>query len=176
MTATAATTRAGALAAIGAFLCWGVFGLYFKALAAIPTAEVLAHRVLGGALFTLLLLAAMGKLGEVRSMVADRRTLVRLGASALAVALNWGAFMWAVVQGRALEGSLGYYVFPLISVLLGRLFLGEQLGRRQIGAIALVVVGVGWQIAQGHGVPWIALTVAVTFGAYGLLRKTIAVP
>jgi chloramphenicol-sensitive protein RarD len=84
--------------------------------------------------------------------------------------------MWAVVHGRALEGSLGYYIFPLISVLLGRLLLGEHLSRRQMGAIGLVAVGVGWMVWQGHDVPWVALTVAVTFAAYGLLRKTIAVP
>lgn len=137
---------------------------------------MLAHRVLGGALFALLLLAGMGKMAELRAVLADRRVVLRLGASALAVALNWGGFMWAVVHGRALEGSLGYYIFPLISVLLGRLFLGERLSRRQLAAIGIVAMGVGWMVWQGHGVPWLALTVAVTFAAYGLLRKTIAVP
>lgn len=170
------TSRAGALAAFGAFLCWGLFGLYFKALASIPTAEVLAHRVLGGAVFSLLLLAAMVKMAELRAILSDHRAVLRLGASALAVAVNWGAFMWAVVHGRALEGSLGYYIFPLISVLLGRLLLGEALSRRQSAAIGLVAVGVGWMVWQGHGVPWVALTVAVSFALYGLLRKTIAVP
>ena len=169
-------TRAGALAALGAFLCWGVFGLYFKALAAIPIAEVLAHRVLGGIVFSVLLLAVMAKREEFRAIVADRRALLRLGVSALAVAMNWGCFMWAVVNGRALEGSLGYYIFPLISVLLGRILLGERLNRRQWAAIALVAAGVGWMAWRGHGVPWLALIVATTFAAYGLLRKTIAVP
>lgn len=168
--------RAGALAAFGAFLCWGLFGLYFKALGSLPAAEVLAHRVLGGAVFALVLLAAIGGLRDVRPVLADRSTLLRLGGSAVAIAVNWGVFVWAVAHGRALEASLGYYIYPLVSVLLGRLLLGEHLSRRQWGAVALVAVGVGWQVSHGAGVPWVALILAVSFGAYGLLRKTIAVP
>jgi chloramphenicol-sensitive protein RarD len=170
------TSRAGALAAFGAFLCWGLFGLYFKALGTLPAAEVLAHRVLGGAVFALLLLAAFGGLRDLRPLLADRSALLRLGGSALAIAINWGVFVWAVAHGRALEASLGYYIYPLVSVLLGRLLLGEHLSRRQWGAVALVALGVGWQVSHGSGVPWVALVLAVSFGAYGLLRKTIAVP
>lgn len=170
------TTRAGALAAFGAFLCWGLFGLYFKALGTIPAAEVLAHRVLGGALFALVLLAALGGLRDLRPLIADRSVLLRLGASAVAIAVNWGLFVWSVAHGRALEASLGYYIYPLVSVLLGRLLLGEHLSRRQWGAIALVAAGVGWQVSHGSGVPWVALGLAVSFALYGLLRKTIAVP
>lgn len=168
--------RAGALAAFGAFLCWGLFGLYFKALGDLPAAEVLAHRVLGGAVFALLLLAALGGLREVRPLLGDRSTLLRLGASAVAIAVNWGAFVWAVAHGRALEASLGYYIYPLVSVLMGRVFLGEHLSGRQKAAVALVSLGVLWQVSHGDGVPWLALTLGVSFGAYGLLRKTIAVP
>lgn len=176
MTVPSADSRAGTLAAFGAFLCWGLFGLYFKALAGLPAAEVLAHRVLGGALFAVVLVVAIGGLADVRRLLADRSALLRLGASAIAIAINWGVFVWAVAHGRALEASLGYYIYPLVSVLLGRLLLGEQLSRRQWGAIALVAVGVGWQVSHGSGMPWVALVLALSFGAYGLLRKTIAVP
>ena len=176
MQLTSATTRAGALAAFGAFLCWGLFGLYFKALGSIPAAEVLAHRVLGGALFAVVLLVAFGGLRELRPLVANRSVLLRLGASAVAIAVNWGLFVWSVAHGRALEASLGYYIYPLVSVLLGRLLLAEQLSRRQWGAVALVALGVAWQVSHGSGVPWVALGLAVSFGLYGLLRKTIAVP
>lgn len=172
----AASTRAGALAAFGAFLCWGLFGLYFKALGSLPAAEVLAHRVLGGAVFALIVQAAVGRLGEIRPILADRGVALRLGASALAVAINWGLFVWAVAHGRALEASLGYYIFPLVSVLLGRVFLREHMTGRQLIALALVTLGVAWQVSHGTGVPWIALSLALSFGAYGLLRKTIAVP
>lgn len=170
------SARAGALAAFGAFLCWGLFGLYFKALGALPAAEVLAHRVLGGAVFAALLLAALGGMRELRPLLADRSALLRLGASAVAIAVNWGVFVWAVAHGRALEASLGYYIYPLVSVVMGRVFLGEHLSGRQKAAVALVGVGVLWQVSHGDGVPWLALTLAVSFGAYGLLRKTIAVP
>lgn len=155
---------------------WGTFGLYFKALGDLPAAEVLAHRVLGGALFAAILLVALGGWGQLRPLLADRSRLVRLGGSALAIAVNWGVFVWAVAHGRALEASLGYYIYPLVSVLLGRLLLGESLSRRQWAAVALVGVGVGWQVSHGAGVPWVALILAVSFGIYGLLRKTIAVP
>lgn len=170
------TTRAGALAAFGAFLCWGLFGLYFKALGDLPAAEVLAHRVLGGAVFALVLLVAFGGLGGLRPLLANRGAVLRLGASALAIAINWGLFVWSVAHGRALEASLGYYIYPLVSVLLGRILLGEHLSKRQGVAIVLVALGVGWQVSHGTGVPWVALGLAVSFGAYGLLRKTIAVP
>jgi chloramphenicol-sensitive protein RarD len=142
----------------------------------VPAAEVLAHRVLGGAVFTLLLLAVMGGLRQLRPILADRSALLRLGGSALAIAVNWGLFVWSVAHGRALEASLGYYIYPLVSVLMGRVLLGEHLSRRQAGAVALVVVGVGWQVSHGTGVPWVALSIAVSFALYGLLRKTIAVP
>lgn len=169
-------SRSGALAALGAFMLWGVFGLYFKALAAIPAPEILAHRILGGALFAVLLMAAFGGFSETRAILGDRSRLLRLGASALAIAVNWGLFVWAVAHGRALEASLGYYIYPLVAVLLGRLLLGETMTRRQGGAVLLVAAGVGWQVSHGDGVPWLALLLAVSFGAYGLLRKTIAVP
>lgn len=176
MHTTSATTRTGALAAIGAFLCWGVFGLYFKALGDIPAPEILAHRVLGGAAFALILLAALGGLRDLRPLLGDRSVLLRLAASAVAIAVNWGLFVWSVAHGRALEASLGYYIYPLMSVLLGRLLLGERLSRRQGAAVALVALGVGWQVSHGTGVPWVALCLAVSFAVYGLLRKTIAVP
>ena len=169
-------SRSGALAALGAFMLWGVFGLYFKALGAIPAPEILAYRILGGALFAALLMAVFGGFTETRAILADRARLWRLGASALAIAVNWGVFVWAVAHGRALEASLGYYIYPLVAVLLGRVLLGETMTRRQGAAVLLVALGVGWQASHGAGIPWLALVLAVSFGIYGLLRKTIAVP
>ncbi len=170
------SSRTGALAALGAFLCWGVFGLYFHALGAIPAPEVLAHRILGGALSALLVLTLARRLGEVRAILAERRMVLGLGASALAIAVNWGAFIWSVANGHALEASLGYFLFPLVSVVLARVVLGELLTGRQRAAVLLCALGVGWMILRSENVPWMALTLAVSFGAYGLLRKTIAVP
>lgn len=141
-----------------------------------PAPEVLAHRILGGALFALVVQAALGRTHEIRAILRDRRMVLGLAGSALAVAINWGAFIWAVAHGRALEASLGYFIFPLVSVLLARVVLGERLIARQGVAVALCALGVGWMVLGGAGVPWLALVLAVSFGAYGLLRKTIAVP
>lgn len=170
------SVRSGAFAAAAAFLLWGSFGLYFHALGALPATEVLAHRILGGAVFAFLLLALRGRLGQIRGILADRPAALRLGASAVAVGLNWGLFVWAVAHGRALEASLGYYIYPLVSVFLGRVFLDERLTGRQGAAIVVAALGVAWLVAHGHGVPWVALALALSFGIYGLLRKTIAVP
>ena len=167
--------RSGAFAALAAFLCWGVFGIYFNALASVPAPEVLAHRILGGAVFALLVQVAWGRFGEIRAAFADRRVLRGLAGSALVIAINWGFYIWAVSNGRALEASLGYFIFPLISVVLARLVLGERLTVRQGAAVVLAALGVVWLVAGGHGVPWVALTLAFSFGTYGLLRKTIVV-
>ncbi|CAA7614113.1 EamA family transporter RarD [Magnetospirillum sp. UT-4] len=169
------STRAGALAALGAFLIWGTFGLYFHALGDVPAPEVLAHRVLGGGLSALVVLALRGRLGEMAAVWRERGQLAGLTGSSVAIAVNWGVFIWAVANGRALEASLGYFLFPLVSVLLGRLVLGERLSPRQWLAVALCALGVGWMMAGGSGLPWVALVLALSFGAYGLLRKTINV-
>lgn len=167
--------RSGAFAALAAFLCWGVFGIYFHALGAVPAAEVLAHRILGGALFALLFQLAWGRLGEIRAALTDAKVLRGLLASSVAIAVNWGLFIWATAHGRALEASLGYFIFPLISVVLARVVLGERLSGRQGVAVALAALGVVWLMVAGTGLPWVALVLAFSFGAYGLLRKTIVV-
>ena len=167
--------RLGLLAALGCFAMWGVFGLYFKQLAAVPAAEVLCHRILGGALVALILLAFRGGLGEVTEILGDRRRIWPLVASALFIAINWGVFIWAVAAGRALEASMGYFIFPLLSVLLGRVVFHERLSRRQGLAIAVVAAGILWMVARGPGVPWLALALAASFAGYGFCRKTIAV-
>ena len=175
MTTAPDPSRKGAAAALGAFLIWGCFGLYFKALSALPAAEVLAHRILGGAVFAFLALAATGQAAQVRTILRDRALLRPLMGSAVAIAVNWGVYIWAVANGRALDASMGYFIFPLVSVLLARIFLGETLSRRQWLAVAVVAAGVGWMVVRGPGLPWVALVLGVSFGAYGLLRKTVPV-
>ncbi|MGE4281286.1 MAG: EamA family transporter RarD [Magnetospirillum sp.] len=168
-------SRAGALAALGAFLCWGVFGIYFKALSHVPAPEVLAHRILGGAVFALLFQVVWGRLSEIKAALSDAKVRRGLMLSSLAIGINWGFFIWAVANGRALEASLGYFIFPLVSVALARLVLKETLTPRQMVAVACAGLGVGWMVVGGGGVPWMALILAFSFGAYGLLRKTIVV-
>lgn len=168
-------SRRGGAAALAAFAIWGGLSLYFKALAEIPGAEMVAHRILGGGLVALAGLAVSGNLAELGRVAANRRLRWSLTASSLAVAINWGLFIWAVTHGRALEASMGYFLFPLVTVLLGRLVLGERMSGRRQAAVGVVALGVAWLALSGQGVPWVALTLAVTFGGYGLLRKTTPV-
>lgn len=167
--------RAGVLAALGAFLCWGVFGIYFKALGHVPAIEVLAHRILGGALFALVFQLIWGRRGEIKSALRDAKVRNGLMLSSLAIGINWGFFIWSVSNGRALEASLGYFIFPLVSVALARVVLKESLSLRQMLAVACAGLGVVWLVMDGNGLPWVALLLAVSFGAYSLLRKTIVV-
>jgi chloramphenicol-sensitive protein RarD len=166
----------GAVAALGAYLIWGLFPLYFNTLAALPPVEVLANGVIGSAIFSFAVLAFTGGLGAVRSVAADWRQLRPLVASSLALGLNWGLFIWAVTHGRALECSMGYFIFPLVSLVLACVVLGERVSRRRQAAIAVMTLGVVWLVFSGQGFPWVALTLAASFGAYGLLRKTTPVP
>lgn len=169
------SARMGALAALGAFLIWGVLSLYLKMVGELPALEILAHRILGGALFVAVLQGLKGSLGELAPLSRDYRALGGLAGSAVLIAINWGVFIWAVSEGRALEASLGYFIFPLVSVLLARVVLGERLSPRQWAAVGLCAGGVGWMAAWGQGLPWIALVLGLSFGGYGLLRKTIVV-
>ncbi|MCB1781327.1 MAG: EamA family transporter RarD [Candidatus Competibacteraceae bacterium] len=161
----------GLLNALGCFTLWGSFPLYFKLLQHVPALEVLAHRVLGSAV---LLLALILTWGQWPALLAEFRNRRRLGfylLTALLISGNWLLYIWAVQMGRILEASLGYYINPLVNVLLGMLFLGERLNSRQLLAVLIAAMGV-LVLVIGHGVfPWISLTLAFSFGSYGLLRK-----
>ncbi len=131
---------------------------------------MLAYRVAGTLLFSGLLLAALGRLPELREVLRSPRERRALAASGALIALNWGVFIWAVGVGRIVETSLGYYLNPLGNVLLGVLFLRERLTRAQGIAVALAAAGVGAMLVSHGRLPWIALTLASSFGLYGLLH------
>lgn len=166
---------AGVACAVGAFGLWGLFPLYFKTVAHVPAPEVLSHRILWSVLFVALLLWLLRQWPAVFAALRDRPTLLRLLVSALLIALNWLVFIWAVAHDRVLEGSLGYFITPLVSVLLGRLVLGETLTRLQWLAVVLAAAGVAWMLAGIGRLPWVSLLLAATFGSYGLVRKTTVV-
>ncbi|QID16911.1 EamA family transporter RarD [Nitrogeniibacter mangrovi] len=163
--------RRGVVAATLAFVIWGLAPLYFKAVAAVPASQIVAHRVLWSVLFLALLLVLRRQWPAVRAAFADRRLLATLFVTAMLTGGNWLVFVWAVTHDRVLEGSLGYFINPLLSVLLGRLFLGERLRPWQRVAVAIAVAGVLWRVIAVGQVPFIALFLALTFGFYGLLRK-----
>ncbi len=161
----------GVLAAAGSYLIWGLFPLYFRALAGVPAPEVLAHRIVWSTVFMVGLISLVRRWGDVRRQLGVPGTLPTLAASALLISTNWLVYIWAVHSGRVLEASLGYFVNPLVSVLLGVVFLREPLSRRQAAAVVLAAAGVVVLLVRAGQLPWVALTLALTFGLYGLLRK-----
>jgi chloramphenicol-sensitive protein RarD len=173
--ATWTKARAGVLYGIGAYGLWGVFPLYFKALQHVPALEILCHRILWSLLLLLGLLWVRGGWPTARPALRSRRTLLTLGVTTLLIAGNWLGYIWAIVNSQVLQASLGYYINPLVNVLLGRIFLRERLHGGQLVAVALAAVGVGYLTLAGGHFPSLALFLAFTFGCYGLLRKTVQV-
>ncbi|MFW5837681.1 MAG: EamA family transporter RarD [Desulfovibrionaceae bacterium] len=163
---------AGVAAAAAAFLGWGMTPIYWKSLAAVPAAEILCHRIVWCALFLAAVLAAQGRLGELRKSFSRGSVGWLLLSSAL-IAANWFLYIYAVNTGRVLQASLGYYINPLVNVLLSCVFLRERLSRRQMVAIALAAAGVGVSLAEFGRLPWISLALAFSFGSYGLVRKVM---
>ncbi len=167
--------RAGGLAAIGAYGVWGLFPLMFRLLDEVSPQLIVVHRVIWSLVFVGVILKFQGRMGEVYAALRDRRALLIIGLSAVLLAGNWLVFIWAVGAERVLEVSLGYFINPLVNVLLGMVFLGERQNRWQWLAIALTIVAMIVQTVGLGGVPWVSLVLAFSFGAYGYLRKTVAV-
>ncbi|WP_413206975.1 EamA family transporter RarD [Rhodospirillum sp. A1_3_36] len=166
----------GVLSALGAFGIWGVSPLFFNAVSEVPVLEILSQRILWASLVVGLVLAFRGEFKRTLAFLAQRKTAWTMVLSTVLVSANWITFIYAVTSGQALQGSLGYYIFPLVTVLLGRLVLGESMSCRQTLALALAFVGVAVAIEGLGGVPWISLVLAVTFSLYGLVRKMAPVP
>lgn len=175
MTPTGPDERARGLAyALAAYLSWGLLPLYFKALRPVPALEILAHRVVWSLLLLAALLAWTGGAAAFRAPFR-RDKLPLLALTTALISINWLVYIWAVQAGRVLEASLGYFVNPLVNVLLGVAFLGESLSRRQRAAVALAGAGVAVLVLRAGTFPWISLVLATSFGLYGLLRKRAAI-
>jgi len=149
--------------------------IYFKAVEHVPPLELLAHRVAWSVPLTAMLITVGRDWGQLRRSIRDRRTLGTLALSATLVAVNWFTFIYAVTTGRIVEASLGYFINPLVNVLLGVLVLHERLTRPQWLAVLLALAGTLNLTLSSGAPPWIALTLAVSFGVYGLLRKTVRI-
>lgn len=167
----AANPRRGYILGLTAYITWGLFPLYFKAIAAVPSVEIIVHRVLWSALCGSLLLLVWKHPGWWRELRDNPRRLAILVLSGSLIAANWLTYVWAVNNGRMVEASLGYYINPLVNVLLGMLLLGERLRPLQWLAVGLAAVGVAQQVWQVGSLPWVSLILALTFGFYGLIRK-----
>jgi chloramphenicol-sensitive protein RarD len=172
---TADLSKAGLAAAVGAFVIWGLFPLYLHGLTSVSALQITAHRVAWSCAFILAWMAARGELPKIRVALARPGLLKRLVASAILITINWLAFVWAVNLNHVSEVSLGYYISPLVNVVLGIVVLSERLNRLQWVAVALAAAGVGYLTFETGHVPWAALTVATSFALYGLIRKTASV-
>jgi chloramphenicol-sensitive protein RarD len=158
--------------AVAAYTLWGIFPIYIKWLQAVPPPEILAHRVAWSLAFVIALLAIQRRWQWLRTLVAKPAILGRFVVTATVVSINWGIYIWAISSNRVVDASLGYFINPLVNVLLGAVVLREHLRSAQWAAIAVAALGVVWLTAQAGTLPWIGLVLAVSFGAYGLLRKT----
>ena len=167
--------RAGLLFGLGAYLAWGVMPLYFKALAHVSALEIVAHRVIWSMVFMAALVALWRRWPASRAALGTGRVLITLLITTLLIGTNWLIFIYAVVSGHVLEASLGYYLNPLVNVLLGVVLLKEKLSRAQVFATLLAAAGVAVLAAGAGSGLWISLTLAATFAVYGFLRKIVAV-
>jgi len=167
--------RQGVGIAAGAFVIWGLFPIYWHLLKAVPSSLIIAHRIVWSTLLVVGWLVLSSRLGWLRRIAAQPRALALLGLSGVAIGCNWGLYIWAINAGHVIESSLGYYINPLVSVLLGVLVLKEQLRPLQWLAVGCAALGVAWLTWAAGAPPWIALGLALSFGLYGLLRKIVAV-
>ncbi len=163
----------GFLAAFTAFSTWGSLVLYWKALENVPAEYVLSCRMIFSMLASLPFVYWAHSWHEVRAAFTDKKLLLRMFLTALVLAANWLIYIWAVNHERVIEASLGYFVTPLLSVLLGRIFLGEKMTRLQIFAICIAAFGVIWSIIAYGQFPFVGLFLALSFSSYGYLRKTV---
>lgn len=174
-TETTGSAQRGFFFALSAYLLWGVFPFYMKAVTHMPAAEVVAHRILWSLPLAGLLLVWLGRTADIRRALGSPRALAMGALTASLITVNWGIYVWAIAADRTLETALGYYINPLFSVFLGAVLLGERLSRAQVLALGLAAVAVGILAWDMHGLPWVSLGLAVTWAFYAFFKKTLPI-
>jgi len=169
------TDRTGLAAAFSAYVIWGFLPLYLILVRSVPAFEFVGWRIIWTLPLCLLIVLARRQGPDLRAALANRRTLALLALSATLIAVNWVVYVWAIQNGQVYAASLGYYINPLINVLLGTVLLGEKLSRPQWAAVGLAGIGVSLLAAGALTTLWISLTLALSFGSYGLIRKQLDV-
>jgi chloramphenicol-sensitive protein RarD len=168
----------GVIYGASAYVTWGIIPIFWKFLEQVGdvgAVEIVVHRIVWTLIFAVAALAAWSRLPKLWAALRNPKTVLALAASALLIAVNWGLFIWAVTADRIIDTSLGYYINPLVSFMLGVVWLGERLTKVQLIAVGLAVLGVVNQTVAVGYLPWISLALAVSFGIYGLIRKTVSV-
>ncbi|MFZ6753701.1 EamA family transporter RarD [Undibacterium sp. Dicai25W] len=166
--------RKGILLAGSAYTIWGLFPLYFKALHSVPSLEILLNRMLWSLLFLAIVLTWRKQWGWLAMVRRQPKLIASFALSAVLLSSNWFIYIWAVNDGKVIDSSLGYFMTPLVNILIGSVLLKEKLRSGQWLAISFAALGVAWMTFQTGHLPWIGLALAATFGTYGLLRKTAA--
>ncbi|TYL46567.1 EamA family transporter RarD [Marinomonas sp. IMCC 4694] len=169
------SSKSGIFYAITAFTLWAIAPIYFKEMSFVPAQEILAHRVIWSFLLVLALILILRYTDALTTVLKSPKTLLAMLITTVLIAVNWGTFIWAVQNNKMLSASLGYYINPLISILLGMIFFKEKLDGVRKAAVLLCFCAVVFEVIQFGSLPWIALALAITFGFYGLVRKKIAV-
>lgn len=161
--------------ALAAYTFWGVQPMFMKLVAHIPATEVVAHRILWSVPVAGVVLLALGRTADLKVALRSPRTLVMAAVTAALITVNWGIYVWAIAADRAVETALGYYINPLVSVVMGAVLLGEKLTAAQMAAIGLAALAVLILTIYAGGLPWVSLALALTFAVYGYLRKTLPI-
>ena len=167
--------RLGLIAGIMAYTFWGAFPIYFKITEAVGPLEILAHRIVWSLPFAIIIIALRRQWGELKRAIKIPRLVGLLTLAALALAVNWGVYIWAVQSKQIFQGSLGYFINPLMYVLVGVIFFGEKLSKRQTISVMLALMGVSILTIYGGVFPYIALILATSFATYGVIRKQAVV-
>jgi len=165
-------TIKGTITTISTFFLWGIFPIYWKALQHVSSTQILAHRVIWSLVFILIVISVQRRWKEAKFSISLSRDIPRFLFTSFLLAVNWLTYIWAVNTNQIVEASLGYFINPLVNVCLGMIFLRERLYRWQVLSVVLAFIGVLFLTIQYGRVPWIAFTLAFSFGTYGLLRKT----
>ncbi|MBD0415814.1 EamA family transporter RarD [Oryzicola mucosus] len=165
----------GFLFALSAYLLWGGLPLYMKAVAHIPAAEVVAHRAVWSVPLAGLIIVWLGRTADIKIALSTPRMLGMAVLTAAIISVNWGVYVWAIGAGRTVEAALGYYINPLFSVFLAAMFLGEKLTKPQLVAIGLAVIAVGILTWERGGLPWVSVSLAVSWGFYAMFKRSLPI-
>jgi len=166
--------RKGVVLAASSYVAWGLFPAYFRLLRTVSPVEVLAHRMIWSLVFLCFVLAFRRQWSWLRPLTRQPRLVVGFAVSSALLSGNWFLYIWAINSGHVIDASLGYFINPLVNIVLGFLLLQERLRPAQWFAVTIAALGVLWLTWQGHHFPWIAIVLALTFGIYGLMRKVAA--